>query len=141
MVVTMLWRMEGKPEKNPSPFTDIPAGRWYEKAVNWAAETGMVRGSSETTFSPDDPITREQLTAILYRYARTKGKGFTGMWAFPLNYPDAAEVSEYAYEPLCWMTMNGIISGMDDGSLAPKEKATRAQIATMFMRFCEMMEG
>ena len=140
MVVTMLWRLEGKPDGKPSPFTDVPAGSWYEKAVNWAAENGIVKGTSPTTFSPDVPITREQLAAILYRYAQTKGEGFTGAWAFPLNFPDAADVSEYAYEAMCWMTMNGIITGMDDGTLAPKEKATRAQIAVMFQRICGEME-
>ncbi|MBQ1363015.1 MAG: S-layer homology domain-containing protein, partial [Oscillospiraceae bacterium] len=123
------------------PFQDVPAGSWYEKAVNWAAEAGVVKGTSETTFSPDDPITREQLAAILYRYAQSKGEGFTGMWAFPLDFPDAADVSEYAYEAMCWMTMHGIITGMDDGTLAPKDNATRAQIATMFMRFCESLNG
>ncbi len=140
MVVTMLWRLEGEPDGKPSPFTDVKAGSWYEKAVNWAAESGIVKGTSETTFSPDVPITREQLAAILYRYAQTKGQGFTGAWAFPLDFPDAAEVSEYAYEPLCWMTMHRIILGMDDGTLAPKEKATRAQIATLFMRLCGELE-
>ena len=84
-------------------------------------------------------MTREQLAAILYRYAQAQGKGFTGMWAFPLDYSDAADVSDYAYEALCWMTMNGIITGMGDGTLAPKANATRAQIATMFMRFTEEM--
>ena len=140
MVVTMLWRLEGRPDGKQSPFTDVKAGSWYEKAVDWAAENGIVKGTSPTTFSPDVPITREQLVAILYRYAQTKGEGFTGAWAFPLDFPDAADVSDYAYEALCWMTMHGFITGMDDGALAPKEKATRAQIATMFMRLCEELE-
>ena len=137
MVVTMLWRLEGEKDGKPSPFTDVEPGSWYEQAVNWAAETGVVNGTSETTFSPDDPVTREQLAAMLYRSAQAKGQGFTGAWDFPLSFPDADNVSEYAYEPLCWMTMHKVIQGMDDGTLAPRDNATRAQIATMFMRFAE----
>ena len=141
MVVTMLWRMAGEPSGSPAaPFTDVKAGSWYADAVNWAAATGAVSGTSATTFSPKDPVTREQLAAILYRYAQAQGKGFTGAWAFPLNYPDADRVSQYAYEPLCWMTMNGIITGMGDGALAPRDNATRAQIAAIFMRFAEALE-
>ena len=136
MVVTMLWRLEGEPDGMPSPFTDVSAGSWYEKAVNWAAETGVVKGVTETEFCPDMPVTREQLAAILYRCAQAKRLGFTGTWAFPLDYSDAADVSEYAYEAMCWMTMHGVINGMGDGTLAPRDNATRAQIATMFLRFC-----
>jgi hypothetical protein len=82
-------------------------------------------------------VTREQLAAILYRYAQAQGKGFTGDWDFPLDYSDAADVSDWADEAMHWMTMHGIINGMGDGTLAPKAEATRAQIATMFMRFCQ----
>jgi hypothetical protein len=140
MVVTMLWRMAGEPAgSTTAPFTDVKAGSWYADAVNWAAETGAVKGTSETTFSPDIPVTREQLATILYRYAQAQGKGFTGAWAFPLDFSDAADVSDYAYEPMCWMTMNGVITGMGNGALAPKDNATRAQIATMFMLFEDVM--
>ena len=141
MVVTMLWRLAGEPASNdPAPFTDVKAGSWYADAVNWAAETGAVKGTSETTFSPDTPVTREQLAAILYRYAQAQGKGFTGAWMFPLDFSDAGSVSEWADEAMHWMTMHGVINGMGDGTLAPRDNATRAQIATMFMRFAEAME-
>ena len=141
MVVTMLWRLAGEPSgSEPAPFTDVSSDAWYADAVAWAAQTAAVKGTSADTFSPNEPVTREQLAAILYRYAQAQGKGFTGTWAFPLDYPDASEVSDYAYEPLCWMTMNGIINGMSDGTLAPKDNATRAQIAAMFMRFVKAME-
>ena len=73
---------------------------------------------------------------MLYRYAQSKDQGFKGTWAFPLDFADAADVSEYAYEPMCWLTMHGIINGMEDKTLAPQKSATRAQIASMFMRFC-----
>ena len=141
MVVTMLWRMADKPVvTGECTFTDVDMTSWYADAVLWAVTTGVVNGTSETTFSPDSPITREQLSTILYRYAQTQGKGFRGSWSIRLDYPDAAQVSEWAYEPLCWMTMNGIIQGLSDGTLAPQASATRAQIATMFQRFCTLGE-
>ena len=135
MVVTMLWRLAGEPEAEKAGFADIDTGSWYEKAVNWAGGTGVVLGTSEDTFSPNKPITREQLAVILYRYAQSKGLGFKGLWSFPLNYSDAGDISDYAYEAMCWMTMHGVINGMGDGTVAPQAEATRAQIATMFMRF------
>ena len=77
---------------------------------------------------------------MLYRYAQTLGEGFTGSWSFPLNFPDAAEVSDYAYEALCWMTMENVIQGMEDGGLHPQGTANRAQLATMLMRFCQSVD-
>ena len=141
MVVTMLWRMAGEPEANaPAPFTDVKDGAWYADAVTWAASTGAVTGMTADTFSPDTPVTREQLAAILYRYAQAQGKGFEGEWMFLLDYPDAAEVSDWADEAMHWMVMHGIINGMGDGTLVPQANATRAQIAAMFMRFAAEME-
>ena len=141
MVVTMLWRLAGEPvpTNRANPFTDVSGDDWYYPAVMWAAFTGTVNGVTADIFAPNAPITREQLAAILYRYAQAQGKGFTGAWAFPLNYSDAGEVSAYAYEAMCWMTMHGVITGMGDGTLAPNANATRAQIATIFMRFAEAM--
>ncbi len=141
MVVTMLWRLAGEPAAAGSDFSDVTGDSWYADAVAWAASTGAVNGMSADTFAPDAEITREQLATILYRYAQSQGKGFTGAWAFPLDYPDAGDVSDWAYEAMCWMTMNGIIQGMDDGTLDPGANATRAQIATMFQRFCEALES
>ena len=141
MVVTMLWRLAGEPASSASaPFTDVSSDAWYAEAVAWAAETSAVNGTSADAFSPDTPVTREQLAAILYRYAQARGKGFTGAWAFLLDFSDAASVSEWADEAMHWMTMHGVITGMGDGTLAPRDNAARAQIATMFMRFCEEIE-
>ena len=138
MVVTMLWRLAGAPAASgDSGFADVSNDAWYAQAVAWAASSGAVKGTSATTFSPNAPVTREQLAALLYRYAQAKGKGFTGAWYFPLDFPDADQVSEYADEAMHWMTMHGIITGMGDGTLAPGENATRAQIAAMFLRFSE----
>ncbi len=135
MAVTILWRANGSPKVGSDiEFTDVAADAWYADAVRWAADAGFIDGVTETEFVPDEYITREQLAAILYRCVKADGRGFTGMWAFPLNFPDADQVSEYAYEPLCWMTMNEVITGTDGGALAPGDNASRAEVATMFMR-------
>ena len=142
MVATILWRMAGEPQVNYAmSFADVPAGTWYTEAVRWAASEGIVTGYSDTKFGPDDPVTREQFAAMLYRYAQTLGEGFTGSWSFPLDFPDAAEVSDYAYEALCWMTKEKVLEGMEDGNLHPQSTATRAQLATMLMRFCQAIDG
>ena len=142
MVATMLWRLEGSPATaGASGYSDVDAGSWYAPAVRWARAGGIVTGyddpnSGGKVFAPDAPVTREQLAAMLYRYAQSKGHGFTGAWMFLLDYPDAASVSDWADEAIHWMTMHGIVTGID-GRLAPQESATRAQVATMLARFCE----
>ena len=139
MVVTMLWRLEGSPAyAGASEFADVKNEDWYGQAVRWASAEGIVTGYEQDggkVFNPNGAVTREQLATMLYRYAQHKGQGFTGLWSFPLDYPDASSVSEWAYEAMCWMTMNGVINGMD-GKLAPASGATRAQVATMLMRYC-----
>ena len=141
MVVTMLWRLAGEPVVDYlMPYADVSQDAWYAEAIRWAASAGAVNGVSETAFSPNAPVTREQLAAILYRYAQARGQGFTGSWMFLLDYPDADQVSDWADEAMHWMVMHGVITGMGDGTLAPKAEATRAQIAAMFMRFCEELE-
>ena len=103
-------------------------------AVTVTSFAGIVNGFEDGTFRPNDPITREQLAAILYRYAQYKGQGFQGLWSFRLDFPDVADVSDWAMEAISWMVMNGIMNGMD-GLLQPQGKSTRAQIATMIMRY------
>lgn len=139
MVATILWRMAGQPAAGENPFADVPENTWYTDAVAWAAEQGIVTGYDAATFGPDNPVTREQFAAMLYRYAKSLGEGFTGSWAFPLDFPDADQVSAYAYEALCWMTSKGVLQGMEDGGLHPQGTANRAQLATMLMRFCEAL--
>lgn len=136
MIVTMLHRMEGAPAvAYDMTFTDVEDGQWYTEAIRWAAANGIVAGYSEETFDPTGTLTREQLATILYRYVRTKGQGFTGLWAFPLTYDDASDVSDWAKEALCWMTMQGVIQGTGSNKLSPQGSATRAQVATMLMRY------
>ena len=138
MLVTMLYRMAGEPEVEgiENPFTDVAEGKWYTDAVLWAAENGLVQGNGKGKFAPNDALTREQLAAILYRCTQSKGRGFTGMWMFLLDYTDAAEVSEWADEAMHWCVMQGVINGKD-GALAPKQSATRAETATMLMRWAK----
>ena len=136
MIVTMLHRFEGEPAVDyDMDFTDVEDGKWYTEAIRWAAVNGIVTGYGDGRFGPNDVLTREQLATILYRYAKLKGHGFTGMWAFPLTFDDAPDVSDWAYEAMCWMTMNGVINGVGNNKLSPKGSATRAQVATMLMRY------
>ena len=136
MIVTILYRLEGKPSVDgfENPFDDVAEGQWYTDAVIWAAENKIVEGY-DGKFAPTDAITREQLATILYRYAQSKGQGFTGSWMFLLNYPDASEISSWADEAMHWCVMNGIINGKD-GKLVPGGDASRAEAATMLMRYC-----
>ena len=135
MIVTILYRLEGSPAvTGENPFTDVAAGQWYSDAVIWAAENKIVEGFEDGTFRPNEPITREQLAAILYRHAQSKGQGFTGLWSFRLDFPDAGDVSDWANEAMSWMVMNGVVGGRD-GRLVPKGSASRAETAAMLMRF------
>ena len=139
MLVTILYRVEGEPMiRSGMPFSDVTERDWYAMAVSWAESQGYVTGYGNGKFGPNDPVTREQLATILYRYAQSKGMGFTGMWMFLLDYPDAAEVSAWADEAVHWCVMKGIINGKD-GALAPKSGATRAEAATMIQRFCALI--
>ena len=141
MIVTILYRLENEPEVTAeNPFADVSDGKWYTDAVIWASENRLVEGYGDGTFRPDRPITREQLAAILYRYARSKGHGFTGMWMFPLDYPDASEIASWADEAMHWMVMRFVINGKG-GNLVPGGDASRAEAATMLMRFCSATAG
>ena len=136
MVVTILWRLAGSPEPEAAPaFSDVAAGSWYTDAVAWASEKGIVTGYSDSIFAPDDTMTREQLATVLYRYVQYTGGGFQGAWAFPLDYADADQVSDWSYEAMCWCTMKGIINGVGGNRLNPQGSATRAEVAQILMNF------
>ena len=141
MIVTILYRLEGKPAgaAGAKTFSDVAEGAYYADAVAWASANKIVNGYPDGTFLPDEPVTREQLAAIFYRYAQFKGEGFTGMWMFLLDFPDAAEVADWANEGMHWMVMQGVINGMD-GKLNPKGNATRAQAVTMLARLIDALE-
>ena len=138
MIVTILWRLEGEPVVNYAmSFDDVADGQWYTEAIRWAQSTGIVKGYSADEFGPDDPITREQMAAILYRYAQSKGEGFTGSWMFLLEFKDAAQVSDWADEAMHWCVMKGLINGVGNDLLDPQGYATREQVAAILHRFCE----
>ena len=132
-LVTVLYRIEGEPEVDGKhQFTDVPAGQWYSDAICWAAQNGIVNGVSKTEFAPEEPVTREQIAAILYRYTKSEPVKENKLSAFP----DAGKVSPYAVEALNWAVSEGLING-SDGRLMPNDTATRAQIATVLMRWLE----
>ena len=136
-LVTILYRLAGEPEPGgDSGFSDVAAGTWYTDAVAWAAENGIVNGVSETEFAPGKDITREQLATILFRYAEAKGYDVSAR-ADLSAYPDADQIQSYAAESVAWAVAEGLIQGFEDNTLRPAGNATRAQIATILMRFCE----
>ena len=124
MIMTMLARMEGV------DTTPAEGETWYAKGVQWAIDNKISDGSNPTA-----QISRQELATMLYRYAQSKGQGFEGTWAFKLDFTDADKVAEWAYEPLCWMTMNKVINGMGDGTFNPTGSATRAQVAKVLMAY------
>jgi len=140
VIVAALWQLEGKPVVNYAmTFEDVAQDAWYAEAVRWAASVGVVEGYSDEAFGPEDSITREQLAAILYRYEQHRGGGFKGSWMFRMDYTDLADVSDWAYEAMCWCTMNPIIEGKPGKLLDPKGTAARAQAAAMLHRYCEVL--
>ncbi|MFR8430639.1 S-layer homology domain-containing protein [Evtepia sp.] len=136
-LVTILYRLAGEPEPGgDSGFSDVAAGTWYTDAVVWAAENGIVNGTTDATFAPGEDITREQLVTVLYRYAESKGYDVSAS-ADLSGYPDADQIQSYAAESVAWAVAEGLIQGFEDNTLRPAGNATRAQIATILMRFCE----
>ena len=136
MIVTILHRMEGTPAATGTAFTDVPAGQWYSDAVSWASANGIVGGYGNGLFGSNDPITREQMAAILNRYSMYKGYDTAAAGSIT-GFADAAQVSSYAVEPMGWAIGNGLISGTGNNTLVPKGNATRAQAAMILMRFCQ----
>ena len=136
MFVTILHRIAGTPApKKAAGFSDAVKGSWYENAVNWAAENGVVNGYADGRFGVADPLTREQMAAILFRYAKLRGMDVSvGENTNILSYSDAFDISEYAVEAFQWACGAGVISGSGD-SLMPKGLSTRAQAATVLVRF------
>jgi len=138
MLVTVLWRLEGSPTPaGRNPFTDLKQD-WYKDAVNWAYQNSIVNGTDPDKFSPNGNITREQMAAILYRYSEYKGKDVSAR-ADISAYPDADTTHSYAKDAISWANAEGLITGSKEGNqtvLAPRASATRAQVATILMRYC-----
>ena len=139
MLITVLYRLENITEQAKShSFTDVKDGEWYADAVAWAAENGIVDGVTETEFAPNNSITREQMSAVLYRYAQYKDQDTSvGEDTNILSYTDALEISEYAIPAIQWMVGAGLMNGETDSTVNPKNNSTRAQVATILMRYLE----
>lgn len=144
MLVQVLYNYVGNGEICGSRgFTDVPDGKWFSNAVNWAAEYGIVYGTSDTEFSPDSPVTREQTAAILYRFAKLFGADVSSTTDLS-SFPDGAAVSDWATDSVQWAVAIGLIrgEGQADGSvlLAPQARTDRAELATLIMRFLNLIE-
>lgn len=157
MLVTTLYRLYFEPETKSvsiapddaefslcsEGFSDVPEGKWYSDAVEWAQNLGLVKGFNDNTFRPDEPVTREQLATILYRYSTWCGRELQS--SAPLSdFPDGYQTSPYAVTPLSWAYGKGLINGVSDGFhiyLSPKGTATRAQTAAILMRYRECTHG
>lgn len=136
-IVVILHRLEGEPAaERKAAFTDVADGAWYAAGVAWAAENGIVNGDEAGRFRPDAPLTREQLAAILYRYAQFKEYDVSARSDLS-KYADADTVSAYAQEPMSWVNAERLITGLEDTRLAPTGQAQRAQVAMILNRFCE----
>jgi len=137
MLVTVLHRLEGAPDVSAvSHFQDVQAGQWYTAAVNWASSNAIIEGYPDRRFGVGDEVTRQQMATILYRYAKYKSYSISAD-ADLAGYSDAAEIDAWARDAMTWANAKGIISGTTTSTLAPRGNASRAQVATILMRFVE----
>jgi hypothetical protein len=140
MLVTVLYRLEGEPENiadsgtRKSVFSDIYEGEWYYDAILWAAGNNIVEGYSSGVFGLNDPVTREQTVAILYRYAGMKELDVSATYDLS-GYTDTDEISDWALDAIKWAVSKGIIHGRSSTTTAPKDTSTRAEVAAVFNRF------
>lgn len=140
MLAVVLYNVEGQPEgTEANTFTDVKGDMWYTDAILWANENGIVAGYDNSAYGVGDLITREQFATILYRYAQFKGYDTTQGGMAVREFSDYVNISDYARPAMAWAVNAGIMGGMDDGTLMPQGKATRAEAATMLMNFCENM--
>ena len=135
-LVTILYRLAGSPGTDGASFSDVTAGTWYTDAAAWASANGIVTGYADGSFAPNEAVTREQLAAILYRYAQSAQRD-TSAAASLGGFTDSGAVSGYAGTAMAWANAEGLITGADGNTLLPKASATRAQVATILMRFLE----
>ena len=134
MLVTILYRLAGSPAAGSASFTDVAKGQWYADGVAWASANGVVSGYPDGSFRPNDTITREQMAAILYQYARIQGK-LDDSRADLSIFSDLDSLSAYAKEPMSWAVAQGLFSGVSADTLAPGGSTTRAQAAVILTAF------
>lgn len=141
MFVTLLYRLEGEPEiGSAAAFDDVKDGMWYTDAVSWAAFSGLVLGTGDGRFQPEGAVSRQDMVTIMNRYALFKGIDLSVEENFDLTgYADAPDINGYAYDAFRWACASGLISGNGDGLLCPKDNATRAQAAVLFLRYINIM--
>ena len=140
MIASVLYRLEGSPAMSEGnlgyPYEDVEGDAWYAMPVYWARESGVMAGYSDSTFGPNDPITREQLAATLYKYAEYRGEDVSARTDLS-GYSDAATISDWAEEVLSWANAEGYVNGMTSTTIDPQSGATRAQVAAIFQRYLE----
>lgn len=137
MLVSVLYRMSGSPAvSGKTAFTDVVDNSWYESAVIWAVQNGIVKGVTETTFEPESTITREQMASLLHRYAAYRGYGILGL-ADLGRFSDSGKIADYAVPAMRWAVARSYISGFPDSTLGPQKGATRAEVASILQRFCD----
>ena len=135
MIAQILYNVEGENRSYASTFSDVPNGKWYADAVNWAAQNDIVHGVGEDKFAPEKAVTRQEMAAIFYRYAEIKGYDMSAS-ASLASYPDAGKVSGWAENAMEWAVGSYLISGRTNGNLDPTGDATRAEVAQIIMWFC-----
>ncbi len=137
MLVTVLYRMANPEQKSVNhTFNDVPSGEWYSEAINWAAEKGIVNGISDLEFAPSSDVSREQMAVIIYRFAELMGYDVNDK-ADISTFTDTNDVSDFAFDAITWANKAQLVNGTSETTLSPKDTATRAQVATILMRFCE----
>ncbi len=136
-MVTVLWNMSGDPVVNYyMTYSDVSESAWYAEAIRWATSEGVVDGYGNGLFGPNDPITREQMTTMIYRYEQKYGDGgFTGDWMYRLPFKDLDQISDWAFEAVAWCNMKGIITGKDGNRVDPKGSAKRCEMAAVLTRY------
>ena len=140
-LISVLYEREEKPDVSFTvSYTDVDPDDAYAEAVQWASCEGIAGGYGNGTFGPDDAVTREQMAVILYRYTQNNGQGFQGTWAFPLQYSDAEEISEFAYEAVCWVTMKDIMGGSGDNMFNPAAEVTHQDANVIFEQYFSVVE-
>lgn len=137
-MVMVLWNMSGKPVVNYyMTYSDVSEDAWYAEAIRWATSEGIASGYGGGLFGPNDPISREQMAAMIYRYEQKYGDGgFTGDWMYRLPFTDLDQISDWAFESVAWCNLNGIIKGKDNGVFDPKGLAKRSEMAAILTRYC-----
>ena len=140
MLVTVLYKFANGKEIGLSDFEDVDKEEYYSAPIAWATKNGFVSGIGDNKFAPDANVTRQDLATILYKYVKSQGKGFTGMWTFLLDAVDRDEIEEYAYEPVCWFVMNNVYSTDKNNKINPTNEVTRIETIQIFRKISDLLK-